>query len=106
MAEILVGEGHNGGAISAKPGDTIVIQLPENPTTGYRWNVAEADARLLQPQSDNFTPGGAGLGAAGLRVLRYLARGQGEGSVTLYLARPWEPNAPRLQFSIRVNVNP
>ena len=106
MADIFVGEGHNGGVISAKPGDIIVVQLPENPTTGFQWSVTEVNAALLVPQSDEFRSGGGGMGAGGVRVLRYLARGTGETSLALQLARPWEANAPRLRFSIRVVIRP
>jgi inhibitor of cysteine peptidase len=63
MTEILIGEGHNGASISAKAGDVLLIKLPENPTTGFRWNVTEADPRLLQLQADDFVADrGAGTG--------------------------------------------
>jgi inhibitor of cysteine peptidase len=107
MAEIAVGEGHNGGAISAKPGDRIVIRLPENPTTGFRWTAERADPTLLQLQSDEFAPpAGAGMGGAGVRIVRYLATGAGATSITLQLARPWEAMAPRSQFKIQISVSP
>jgi inhibitor of cysteine peptidase len=107
MTEIVVGEGHNGGAISAKAGDIIVIRLPENPTTGFRWSVESADSLVLQLQSDEFTlSASAGIGGAGLRVFQYLARGVGDTFVALQLARPWEPIAPRSQFKILVTVSP
>jgi inhibitor of cysteine peptidase len=105
MTDILVGEGHNGAAIAAKPGDTLVISLAENPTTGFRWSVTEAAAGLLQQQSDDFEPpAGTAAGAGGRRVLRYRVTGSGDGTVTLQLARPWEANAPRSEFRIRINA--
>ena len=106
MAEIQVGEGHNGGSISARAGDTLVIRLPENPTTGFRWGAAGMDSALLRLQSDDFAPGAGGVGGAGMRIFRYLATGSGETSIGFQLARSWEAAAPRSQFTIRVSIAP
>jgi inhibitor of cysteine peptidase len=106
MAEIVVGEGHNGGAISAKPGDQIIVRLPENPTTGYHWRAESPASGVLDLQSDEFMQAGSQApGAGGIRILRYLARGAGNTSVALELARPWEANTPRSQFKIQVAVS-
>lgn len=106
MAEIEVGEGHNGGAISARPGDRIIVRVPENPTTGYHWRAVPSDPALLELQSDQFMPPASEApGSGGVRTLQYLARGAGNASVTLELARPWEANAPRSQFKIQVTVS-
>ena len=105
MAEIEIGENQNGQAISVKNGDVLVIRLPENPTTGFRWNVKEADPNLLTLQSDDFSPateGGAGGG--GVRLFRFVAAGSGESALTLDLARIWEPTRPRSQFGLRLSV--
>jgi inhibitor of cysteine peptidase len=106
MAEIVVGEGHNGGAISAKAGDYITIRLPENPTTGFQWRAEHADPGVLQLQSDEFAPAaGEAIGSSGVRMLRYLAKGPGHTAITLQLERPWEATAPRSQFKIQVAVS-
>jgi inhibitor of cysteine peptidase len=106
MAEIVVGEGHNGGTISAKTGDRIVIRLPENPTTGFRWQAEPANLEVLELQSDEFAQAAsAAMGSGGVRILQYLARGAGNTSIALRLGRPWEANAPRSQFTIGVAVS-
>jgi len=106
MAEIVVGEGHNGGTISATAGDYIIIRLPENPTTGFQWRAERTDIEVLELQSDEFTQAASGaIGSSGVRILRYLAKGAGDTSITLQLARPWEANAPRSQFKIQVTVS-
>ncbi len=106
MAEILIGEGHNGGAIAAKAGDILVVSLPENPTTGFRWTVTEPASRVLRLQSDNFLPAAPDrVGGGGLRTLRYVAVASGEAALVLHLARPWEATAPRLEFRVRINVS-
>jgi inhibitor of cysteine peptidase len=105
MAEIAVGEGHNGASVAAKVGDHIVVRLPENPTTGFRWSGQPTGLDLLQLESDEFAQGASGaVGGGGVRVLRYRATGAGRASLSLELARPWETNAPRSQFRIEVSV--
>jgi inhibitor of cysteine peptidase len=105
MAEIEIGEDQNGQVISFKNGDVLVIRLPENPTTGFRWNVKEADPSLLKLQSDDFSPAKAGgVGAGGVRLFRFAALGLGEAALALDLARAWEPAKPRSQFRLRVSV--
>ncbi len=105
MTDIVVGEGHNGAAIAAKPGDTLVVRLAENPTTGFRWSVMQPAAGVLQQLSDDFEPAGTTApGAGGARVLRYRVTGAGEASLALQLARPWEANTPRSQFQVRLSV--
>jgi predicted secreted protein len=106
MAEIEVGEGHNGATISAKVGDYIVIRLPENRTTGFHWSGEHASLNVLELQSDEFTQAASGtIGGSGVRILRFSARSAGHVSVALQLARPWEANAPRSQFRIEVTVS-
>jgi inhibitor of cysteine peptidase len=39
MPTITITTSDNGRVIEAKKGDEIVLRLPENPTTGYRWTV-------------------------------------------------------------------
>jgi inhibitor of cysteine peptidase len=78
--------------------------LPENPTTGYRWTVTQADSRLLKSTSDDFLQSGDAVGGGGARVFRFTATGAGEASLSLALARSWESGTPRQQFSIRVRV--
>lgn len=107
MAEIAVAEGHNGASISARPGDRIVVRLPENRTTGFHWSGEGAALDGLQLESDEYVqePSGA-AGAGGVRVLRYVATGAGRTSLGLRLARSWEANAPRSEFSIEITVSP
>ena len=47
----------NGREIVAAVGDTLVVSLPETPSTGFRW-VVEAQGGL-RPAGDRFDPGEA-----------------------------------------------
>ena len=107
MAGIEVGEGHNGGTISAKVGDQINIRLPENPTTGFQWRAQPGDRAVVELQSDQFLPAAAGaVGSGGVRSLQYQVRGAGNTSIALDHQRSWETGPPRSQFKIEVRVSP
>ena len=81
---------HNadGSTVSLLPGQSLIIRLPENPTTGYRWAVAVSGGMTLV--SDDFSPTGAGVGAGGTRTLEWTSPALGSQRITLALRRPWE----------------
>jgi predicted secreted protein len=87
MADIVLTQANNGTTVSANAGDVIVVRLTENPTTGYRWEVAGG----ASPSADDFAPAGGGQGAAGERVLRFAAA---SGPIALVLRRAWEADKP------------
>ena len=105
MAEIVVKEDQNGGTVSAKVGDSLIVELPENPTTGFRWVSGGLDANIVAPQSDEFIlSSNTGVGAGGVRVFRFLVKGHGSALAQLRLARAWEPGVPSRLFGIRISV--
>lgn len=95
MEVIELGAADDGRSVELRPGQVVVLRLPENPTTGYRWE-APAGLALL---ADSFEPGGAAAGAAGLRVLRFEA---GAGSYRFDLRRPWGGGEPERSWHLHV----
>lgn len=83
METVTLTEADAGRAITVTPGQHVVLRLPENPTTGYRWSIPMA----LEVAGDSYEPGGAATGAAGQRVLTLVAPGQ-PAQVELRLQRP------------------
>ena len=89
-------------------GDEVVIRLPENPTTGYRWQLTHSGGGELALVDERFVPGSGstGVGAAGDRVVRYLGRKAGEVRVEAVLRRDWDPpeaSSQKREFAIVVN---
>lgn len=89
-------------------GDEVVVRLPENPTTGYRWQVTPSGVGELALLEERFVPGSgnAGVGASGDRVLRFQGRKQGEVKLEAVLRREWDPpqaNVQRREFAIVVS---
>lgn len=69
-------------------GARFAVELPENPTTGYRWKLECTDScRML---GSAFTAG-SGVGSAGKRIFELVIDVPGEHGVRAALRRPWEP---------------
>jgi inhibitor of cysteine peptidase len=73
-------------------GDEVIIRLPENPTTGFRWSASLSSEGTLASGGDSFVPATGVLtpGAAGERVLRFVAAHPGSALITLTHGRAWE----------------
>ena len=103
MAEIVLTQAQNGQSVRAAVGDTIVVQLAENPTTGYRW-VARIGPGLSLV-GDELVGATATPGAGSERVFRIAARAPGAARIDAALGRSWEPNAPpQAQFGVTIDV--
>lgn len=70
---ITITQTDNGKAIQVHAGDTLVIQLDENASTGYTWAVNKIDTTILLLQSSTYTASGNLPGSAGTRVFASLA---------------------------------
>ena len=44
---VTVTEANDGAEISLAPGQTLIVSLESNPTTGYSWAVSEIDSQVL-----------------------------------------------------------
>jgi inhibitor of cysteine peptidase len=86
--------------------DVILVRLPENPTTGYQWAVAEINEEILELEDSDFVLfADAGIGGGGERRLRFKAKSTGTSHVELKMKREWEADVPpieRYDFTIRV----
>ena len=93
-------------AIKAAPGETFVIALAGNPTTGFVWE-PEFDARQLKLLSREFQPPSEAIGAGGEERFHFQALGSGETEVLFKLRRAWEPEArERKRFQIAILGEP
>lgn len=102
LAETVLRPAQNGQTVTVGAGDTIVVRLPENPSTGFRWEFAGAVA-----VSDDFVGGPPAMpGAGGERVIRFVAPASGMLTIHAELRRAWEKDAaPQSRFEVIVSVN-
>lgn len=103
--EVVVTEGAEGTTVVLSRGQTLAIVLESNPSTGYRWDVAQAEPPVLRPLDvPLFRQRSPHLGAPEEQTLRFTAVQPGEGWLRLVYHRPWEEVPPAREFRLRVVV--
>ncbi|HTT12890.1 MAG TPA: protease inhibitor I42 family protein [Burkholderiaceae bacterium] len=104
MAETLLTDANSGATVRVAVGDVVLVRLPENPTTGHRWQASAAPGLVLA--GDEFEASSRVPGAGGVRTLRFSAQAAGVFHVRAALRRPWEAGAaPKSEFSVAVAVS-
>jgi inhibitor of cysteine peptidase len=89
VAEIDMSEGTKA---RASVGDTVVVRLPENATTGYLWSMVELGEGLDLDEEHSEPSSDAAPGAGGEHLFIFRAVAPGQWQVRLRLARAWEAN--------------
>ncbi|MBB6341970.1 inhibitor of cysteine peptidase [Pseudomonas fluvialis] len=95
--------------IELKRGQTLILSLPSNPTTGFRWQLFDGAPQVLAQLGPEVyrVPEEAGIvGSAGLSTWRFQATLPGQGRLLLQYQRPWEQGvAPALIYDCAVQVD-
>jgi inhibitor of cysteine peptidase len=85
-------------------GQTVVIQLTESPSTGYRWTLETSNPNTVEVVDTRWEPSRkAQTGGAGRRVFRIVVRGTGLITLALKLWREWQGEGSvleRRQFTL------
>jgi inhibitor of cysteine peptidase len=94
MPSFTLHEADNGKTIEVPLNSEVIIQLKENPTTGYKWSSPRFDGKLLLLKTNEFRAGEKKLiGGAGIRHFAFEAKGPGKTVVEMEYMRPWEAAA-------------
>ncbi len=96
----------NKGKVAINAGDTLIVQLKSNPTTGYSWVVADHSSPLFKLTGDSRKPGDKKLiGAPGTQSLQFQAARSGSANLALNYLRPFEKaKAPAQKFEMTVEI--
>ncbi len=87
-----------GKTVSLHKGDTLVVTLEGNPTTGYNWENTLADQSVLQQKGEpEFVADSQALGAGGKISLAFEAVSAGQTDLTLVYHRSWEKGVEPLE---------
>jgi inhibitor of cysteine peptidase len=107
-ATITVGAGANGQQRTLHRGDTLVVQLATNPSTGYSWLLTGPGKPVLAlVRRATMTSPHALPGAPATLSLRFRAVAAGKATLRLVYRRPWEAGKPPARtFTLRVVVTP
>lgn len=87
---ILIDKGANDRRISSKVGDIIAVQLEENPTTGYRWQILSYDDMHLKLLEDAYGLDGDAVGSGGRRLFSFEIVKSGLSKLIIALENLWE----------------
>lgn len=107
---IVISEADVSSSHQLSVGEEVLLRLPENPTTGFRWQLTQSGNGRLRLLTDRFESGASGSGtpppgAAGFRALHFIAEAGGDVKLDLVEKRASAASAPvnrQATFSIVV----
>ncbi len=84
------------GSLSVTSGETFVIALDSNPSTGFVWTVTQApDAAVVALEDQTYVKSDStAIGAPGTERFMFKAVAPGSTTIGLKYARPSDPNSP------------
>ena len=99
----------NGSAVTLQSGQTMVVELERNPSTGYVWQLTEqVDQGIIMPDGTRdwkTEQERAAQSNLEMQMLRFVAQGQGETTLQLNYVRPEVgPTANTANFTVQVTV--
>jgi inhibitor of cysteine peptidase len=106
---VSLGVEQNGGSYQVRAGDTIIINLAANPSTGALWEFTTLDREMF---SEEKTPKPAShadaplLGEGGKISFTLRAKKTGTSLVKMSYHRPWETDKPWGTFEATITVTP
>ncbi len=90
-------------------GQILLITLPSNPTTGFRWVISKGASNVLIPMGPEVytNPEDAGMvGSGGKSTWRFKAYQSGQDALLMQYQRPWDQGlAPAKTFACEISVN-
>ncbi len=108
-SEVTVEDSQGECPLSLDNGQTLVLNLPSNPSTGFRWDLSKAAPKVLRSLGPEVysNPEEVGIvGSAGRSSWRFQAYQSGEDELLLQYRRPWEQGvAPVNSFTCVISVD-
>jgi len=106
MPTITITQADKGKTFEVRPGDTLRVELAENPTTGYRWAIDRTDERIVELAGSEYQPApSSGVGGGGLRTFTFKALRPGAARVELKYWREWQGDSSIVErFDCTIDV--
>jgi predicted secreted protein len=91
--------------ISVSAGETFIINLDANETTGYSWSVNIGDSDILTLDSNEYEAEETDtVGAGGMTVLTFTANEAGETTIELTYSQDWDGGETANDITINTTV--
>lgn len=103
----LLTEADNGSVVQVRAGGEVVLRLPENAATGYRWAVEPVDANLVDLREGEYLPASDAAGSGG--EMQWVVRAKATGTTRIRLKqwRHWEgERSVRGRFELTLRILP
>lgn len=99
----------DGKTVTITKGQSLLVKLQSNPTTGYKWSVVSTDRTFGYPALERFVKNGDAVGSGGLQRFTWKTSSPlnmvGSHTVKLEYKRSWETNvaaAKTFTFTVKV----
>ena len=104
---VTLSQADSGGKFDLATGQSLEIELAENPTTGYRWQIAASDSSILKLSSREYLqteaePGKVGVG--GVATFKFEAAGKGSTELQMIYVRATAATDTADQFRAAIEV--
>ena len=89
---LVITEKQNNATVSVTQGTSLTLMLPENPTTGFQWDLTTTPG--LNVTGDLYVPSdrpGTLVGSGGTRMWEITVTGTGTQDISAIYMRSWEP---------------
>lgn len=99
---------YSGKQVELSIGESLVVTLASNVTTGYSWTLTGiSDESVLQKTKNEYIAPKTNLvGAGGQEVWTFKALKKGTSTISMGYSRPWEAGTPPIEtFGLTVVVN-
>lgn len=95
----------SGKTFSTATGGTLNLALKANPTTGYSWNIASCDDKIVKLDSSEYAPDAPQLaGSGGVQNFKFTIVGAGQTELKITYYRIWEKDvAPVETFTLNID---
>ena len=98
---VSVGSDKNGQAITVKQQASLAVRLESNPTTGFRWELAQCDKSVLMPQGEPVYEAAKSdqlvMGGGGWETFQFKPQKTGQTHLKLIYHRTFEKDVPPAQ---------
>jgi predicted secreted protein len=117
---VIADESSNGTNVKIRSSEVLLIDLPEQPGTGYGWQALKFDRgmwkmdKLDDEEVESLRKSGilpahalpkGRFGATEWAVFRLKPRKLGTTEIQLVYVRPWQPETPGKSFTLKVTTN-
>lgn len=100
---LVIDQSRNGDTVDVVAGEPFRIQLSENPTTGYRWQLASPAHAELRVVDDAFALAQDKPGGGGMRHWTFVADHPAVVTLQFERKRSWETQAAET-FTVTIDV--